>query len=104
MQCALQAFPTQSNAEETQAFGKPTSSAIAAESLFFPISQDSPDPSIAVLPGNPGIDVMDHIRTCTHLPRLFRHGAEPKRSIKKSRKTLTLGVRCRPGGSTAHNG
>jgi hypothetical protein len=33
-----------------------------------------------------------------------RHGAEPKRSIKKSRNTLTFGVRCRPGGKTAHKG
>ena len=33
-----------------------------------------------------------------------RHGAEPKRSVRKSRKTLTLGSRCRPGGNRAHNG
>ena len=35
---------------------------------------------------------------------MVRQGAAPKRSIKKSRKTLTLRVRCRPGGMTAHNG
>jgi hypothetical protein len=34
----------------------------------------------------------------------FRHGAEPKRSVRKSSKTLTLGSRCRPGGNRAHNG
>src|SRR5262245_63318703 len=33
-----------------------------------------------------------------------RHGAEPNRSIRKSRSTLTFGVRCRPGGRIAQNG
>jgi hypothetical protein len=38
------------------------------------------------------------------IPRLGRHGARPRRSARNSRKTLTLGDRCRPGGSSAHNG